>query len=317
MNAREQFGHWAIVRQGLMQALGTLTDEQLDYAPREGMRSLGAVARHIAHVEEAWFRYWMVGKHEGPPEYTAEDCPTVASIKALLAEVHHRTEAYLETLDIADLDGPFETFWGQKGPISWVVWRVLEHEIHHRGEIYLMLGLVGMTADAVQAVVHDAHAQLDAVLEQIDEDRMVEPHYVFDDWTVKDVLVHLTAWERLESGWIEAVVRGETPELYAPGFEWGGVHHPQSWEAICRYNAHVLEEGKNRPLEDVLAELRATQQRALEVVGRLPERVLTGPSAFFWLGVADRDPWRPIPIESCEHYFEHINLIHSWMEREE
>jgi uncharacterized damage-inducible protein DinB len=314
MNAKELFGHWETVRQGLVQALSTLTDEQLDFAPREGMWSLSAVARHIAHAEEAWFRHWMVGKHEGPPQYTAEDYPTVESIKGLLAEVHARTEAYLETLDSADLDQPFETFWGQKGPISWVIWHVLEHEIHHRGEIYLMMGLVGMTASAVQAAVRDAYAQLDVLLEQMDGDRMIEPG-VFDDWTVKDVLVHLTAWERLESSWIEAVLRGETPQLYAPGFEWGGVHHPKSWKAINRYNAHILKDGKDRPLEDVLAGFRATQQRVLELVGRLPERVLTEPGAFFWLAGADRDPWRPIPIDSYEHYFEHIGLIRAWMER--
>jgi uncharacterized damage-inducible protein DinB len=316
MNAKELFGHWATVRQGLVRALGTLTDEQLDFAPREDMQSLGDAARHIAYAEEAWFRHWMVGKHEGPPEYTAKDYPTVEAIKALLAEVHARTEAYLETLDIADLDQPYQTFWGQEGPISWVIWHVLEHEIHHRGEIYLMIGLVGMKASAVQAAVRDAYAQLDVLLEQIDKDRMVEPHYVYDDWTVKDILVHLIAWEQLESGWIEAVARGETLQLYAPGFERKGAHHPQSWDAICRYNEHILKECKDRPLEDVLTEFRTTQQRVLEVVGRMPERVLTDPSALFWLDEAHRDPWRPIPIDSYEHYFEHIKLIRAWMERE-
>jgi uncharacterized damage-inducible protein DinB len=149
MNAREAFDHWTSVRRGLNKALDKLTDEQLDFVAREGMRSLGTVARHIAHAEEAWFRHWMVGKTEGPSEYAAEDYPTVESIKALLAEVHARTEAYLETLDVADLDQGFETCWGQRGPLRWVIWHVMEHEIHHRGEIYFMLGLLGMEAPDV------------------------------------------------------------------------------------------------------------------------------------------------------------------------
>ena len=111
-------------------------------------------------------------------------------------------------------------------------------------------------------------------------------------------------------------MRGETPQLYAPGFEWSGPHHPQSWDAICRYNAHTLKENKDRPLDKVLADFRATQQRVLELIGRLPERVLTDPNAFFWLAEAERNPWRPIPVDSYEHYFEHIELIHAWMERE-
>ena len=48
MNAKDLFGHWATVRQGLVRALGTLTDEQIDFAPREGMQSLGDTARHLA-----------------------------------------------------------------------------------------------------------------------------------------------------------------------------------------------------------------------------------------------------------------------------
>lgn len=126
----------------------------------------------------------------------------------------------------------------------------------------------------------------------------------------------LTAWEQLESGWIEAVARGETPQLYAPGFERKGAHHPQGWDAICRYNDHILKECKDRPLGDVLAEFRATQQHVLEVVGRMPEHILTDPGALFWLDEAEREPWRPIPIDSYEHYFEHIDLIRAWMKRE-
>jgi len=38
---------------------------------------------------------------------------------------------------------------GAKVPLGWVAWHVLEHEIHHRGEIYLMLGLLGMEAPDV------------------------------------------------------------------------------------------------------------------------------------------------------------------------
>ena len=145
MNARELFGHWAEVRDGLFQALDKLTDDQLDFVPREGLWSLGTVARHIANAEEGWFRYAVTRElNEWPAEYTAEDYPTVESIKALLSEVHARTEAYLATVDAADLDRTIDTPWGGKLSLRWIIWHVLEHEIHHRGEIFLMLGLLGL-----------------------------------------------------------------------------------------------------------------------------------------------------------------------------
>jgi uncharacterized damage-inducible protein DinB len=146
MNARELFAHWAEVRGGLLQALDKLTDEQLDFAPGEGLRSLGHVVRHIARAEDGWFRYVITRELDGWPDYTAEDYPTVEAVKTLLAEVHSRTEAYLETVDIVDLDQVIETPWGKQLSLRWIVWHVFEHEIHHRGEIFLMLGLLGMKA---------------------------------------------------------------------------------------------------------------------------------------------------------------------------
>ncbi len=52
MNANEVFGQWATVREGLLSALDQLSDAQLDFVPREGLWSLGTVARHIAGAEE-------------------------------------------------------------------------------------------------------------------------------------------------------------------------------------------------------------------------------------------------------------------------
>ena len=146
MSARELFRHWDEVREGLYQALSKLTDAQLGFVPREGLWSLGKVARHIAHAEEGWFRYVVTRELHQWPEYTVENYPTVESIKALLSEVHTRTEDYLMTLDIAALDRILDVPWDRRLSLGWIIWHVLEHEIHHRGEIFLMLGLLGLEA---------------------------------------------------------------------------------------------------------------------------------------------------------------------------
>ena len=149
MNAAELFNHWTPVRRDLLRALELLDDEQLAYVPREGLWSLGTVARHIAAAEEGWFRHVVTRELDAWPEFGDEDYATVASIVTLLTEVHARTEAYLSTVEEADLDRAIATPWGEDIPLRWVIWHVLEHEIHHRGEIYLMLGLMGMEAPDV------------------------------------------------------------------------------------------------------------------------------------------------------------------------
>ena len=149
MDAKELFGHWGEVRDGLISALDVLADEQLDFTPREGLWSLGTVARHIASAEEGWFRYVIGRSLTGWPEYAADDYPTVESVTSLLAGVHARTEGYLVTVATAQLQQPVKSPWGPEFPLQWIIWHVLEHEIHHRGEIFLMLGLLGIEAPDV------------------------------------------------------------------------------------------------------------------------------------------------------------------------
>lgn len=147
MNARQWFKHWDEVRRELFRALDMLTDDQLNFVPREGLWSLGEVVRHIASAEEGWFRYQIERKYdEWPEDYTAADYPTVASVKALLSDVHARTEAYLETLSLDDLDQQIDTPRGEHIPLWWIIWHVIDHELHHRGEVFLMLGLMGLEA---------------------------------------------------------------------------------------------------------------------------------------------------------------------------
>jgi uncharacterized damage-inducible protein DinB len=148
VNARQLLARWNDVRAGLLEALDKLTDAQLDFAPREGLWSLRETVVHIAGTEEGWLRCYTANRwHENEPR--AADYPTVASLRALLAREHAATEAQFAD----DAESAFgkicELPWGGQVPMGWAVWHVLEHEIHHRGEVYLMLGLLGIEAPDV------------------------------------------------------------------------------------------------------------------------------------------------------------------------
>jgi uncharacterized damage-inducible protein DinB len=55
----------------------------------------------------------------------------------------------LAGVEVAGLEHAIDMPWNETIPLRWIVWHVLEHEVHHRGEIYLMLGLMGMEAPDV------------------------------------------------------------------------------------------------------------------------------------------------------------------------
>ena len=144
MKLSKMFDHWREVRSGLLAALDNFSDDELAFKPFASSWSAGQIMLHIAGSEEGWFRYVIERKYEQwPPEYSLEVYPAVADIRALLSEVHVRTEAYLGTLDLADLERIIHAPWGKGIPLGWILWHVLEHEIHHRGELSLILGLLG------------------------------------------------------------------------------------------------------------------------------------------------------------------------------
>jgi uncharacterized damage-inducible protein DinB len=148
MNAQDLFSHWGDVRNGLIAAIDKITDTQLDFRPREGLWSLREIIVHIAGTEDGWLRCFTRNSwHEHPPQ--ASDFPTIDTLKSLLAKEHAATDAQFA----GDADGALGQLctlpWGAQVTMGWAVWHVLEHEIHHRGEVYLILGLLGIEAPDV------------------------------------------------------------------------------------------------------------------------------------------------------------------------
>lgn len=147
MNVRELFVHWDTVQRDLLRGLEGFTEEDLDFQPAPAyQRTVGDIARHIAEAEDGWFHYVVSREHAAWPEYPREAYPTWQSITEALKRVHDKTLAWLETVDQADLDQTVPTPWDEEISLRWIIWHVLEHEIHHRGELFLCLGLLGREA---------------------------------------------------------------------------------------------------------------------------------------------------------------------------
>jgi uncharacterized damage-inducible protein DinB len=138
------FSHWTRVQKGLLSTIDSINKDELEITPEGISRTVGRTMLHIADAEDGWFRYAVTKElDEWPTHYTLENYPNIAAIKRVLSEVHTRTEHYLDSLVESDLDRIIETPWEEDIPLGWIIWHVLEHEIHHRGELSLILGLLG------------------------------------------------------------------------------------------------------------------------------------------------------------------------------
>ena len=137
---------WKRIRKGLMDTIEKFTDEELDYVAYEGGYSVRQMILHIAQEEYGEIQYGITGEiSEFPSDYQEDSYPTKQSIKELLALVHDETCMYLESISDEDLEKEIEAGWGGTHPLIDMVFHVIEHEIHHRGELSLILGLLGRT----------------------------------------------------------------------------------------------------------------------------------------------------------------------------
>lgn len=144
MKPEEIFAHWKLVRKGLLKVLGTFQEDELHFKPYEGAWSVGEILLHIANAEQGWFRYAVTREfNEWPSAHTLENYPTFESIKSALEEIHDWTEGYISGLNAEELQQVVELPWDEKIHLGWIIWHVLEHEIHHRGELSLILGFLG------------------------------------------------------------------------------------------------------------------------------------------------------------------------------
>jgi uncharacterized damage-inducible protein DinB len=135
---------WQQVRDGLRETANKFSDAELSFGPADGAYTVAERLLHIAHEEEIEVHYGITrALPDVPPAYDVARFADRASILDALAGVHNRTLVYLHDLSDAELLSNIETPWGQKPQQAGMLMHVIEHEVHHRGELSLMLGLLG------------------------------------------------------------------------------------------------------------------------------------------------------------------------------
>lgn len=138
--------HWQGYQDLLKRAIAPLTSDQLAF--RLGsQRSAGEIAAHIVNVR-AWYLYGVMGEGgedmkvfggwEASPPSSAE---LLAGIDQTWALLNHCLDRW--TAD--NMNDLYYMDWLKRDvPRAWVIWHMLEHEIHHGGELSLTLGSFGL-----------------------------------------------------------------------------------------------------------------------------------------------------------------------------
>jgi hypothetical protein len=152
-------------------------------------------------------------------------------------------------------------------------------------------------AEIISALKEGRSNFLDAIHDLSDQE--MENSIVFADWTVKDILVHLTRWEAELVKLLWQARQGIMPST---------AHFSQ--ESVDDINARWYKESRARPFEIVLDDFYGIRTQSIRRVEALKEKLLVDPSIFPWL---NGEPlWKWIAGDSFEHEAEHENQIRIW-----
>jgi uncharacterized damage-inducible protein DinB len=151
------FSHeWQSYQNAVSDALAPLAPEQLALRAAPNLRSIGEIACHIIGSRAGWFSWVLDAGAENFKAYEQWHKPapgsapkTASELVAGLAATWQVMRRTIADYTLADLreeitrerDGHTRVF--SRG---WVIWHVLEHDLHHGGELSLTLGMHGLHA---------------------------------------------------------------------------------------------------------------------------------------------------------------------------
>jgi len=155
------FKGWDSHHEALVKAIAPLTPEQLAWRSAPKMRSVGEIAGHIIAGRIDWFtRMKAPGSAELASQLSAQQDPhgnrytsmdsiaqNAADLVKWLNASWQIVENALTQWTVTDLAVTYRHTWrGDTYAISrqWTIWRIMCHDIHHGGELAVMLGIQGV-----------------------------------------------------------------------------------------------------------------------------------------------------------------------------
>jgi hypothetical protein len=125
------------------------------------------------------------------------------------------------------------------------------------------------------------------------DEQMAQPGAT-GDWSVKDILAHVSWWEEEALKYLPLILQGGRPPRYSVLY--GG---------IDAFNAQMTEKKRGLSLSEVLRQSDETHRRLVEYVRSAPEEQLASETRFR----------HRLRMDTYSHYPGHAQAIREWRQR--
>ena len=143
------------IRQRTMRVVAVVPPEKADWTYHEGKFTFGDLMRHLAAIERWMFAENAQQRPSRYPGHGRELADGREAVLAYLDRMHAESLEIFARLTPDDLAAKTTTPAGT--PITTWKWlrAMVEHEAHHRGQLYLMLGLLGVATPPLYGLTEE------------------------------------------------------------------------------------------------------------------------------------------------------------------
>lgn len=145
------------------------------------------------------------------------------------------------------------------------------------------------------------HTRFESILAQINPAKMLEP-LEGDAQSGKDIVAHVTTWQRRLVNWFAIAAQGGIPHSPEPGL---------TWHDMDQLNEQAEQRNKDRLLEDIIGDFRQSFQEFLTLVHGFSEEELNVSYPFAWGELRPGEESRPLWVSALAgpgyaHYQDHF-----------
>ena len=304
----------------LEKAVAGLSEKELDYSLAPGEWSIRQIVHHVTDDGDGWsfvlkkalgtpgvgFSFGDPGDFPGNEAWANalafQKRPVTTSLALIIS--HRKFFNELATYFAGSWEN-YVTYLDDKGKknkftAGQIIRMLAEHLMEHVATIESIKKKHGMGKPTTKArLLKDIRAErqkLEIALQGLTDADMVKTT-VAGEWSVKDILAHVTTWEQSFLKWYEAGLRGEKqvmPEWSKPG-------------VIDAINKEIYERNAKRSLNDVKKEFHASYKTILKTIDQIPEEAMFITGKYDWTGKYTLADYTV--VNTGGHYTEHLAMI--------
>jgi len=137
------------IRERTMRLVACVPPDRIEWTYKEGKFTFGDVMRHLASIERWMFAENAQLRPSRYPGHGRELAEGYHAVVAYMERMHAESMEIFNSLSEEDLDRKCVTPGGAELRVGKWLRAMIEHEAHHRGQLYLYCSLLGIAAPPI------------------------------------------------------------------------------------------------------------------------------------------------------------------------